>query len=269
MRLRTRVTFLSTADGGRLTATGDGYHPQLRQGSTYTSCVLHSVPPGATFEPGHTYDVDVEPMSGQVPAGVLEFYEGSRRVATAGPVIRTEAAVIALIESDPEAMPVLRAAAALGLPDWWIGAGFLRNRVWNALTGRPAEPDRDVDVAYFDPADLDPATETAAETRAATLLPGRPWEIRNQARMHLRNGVAPYTSTLDAISHWPETATCVAVTLRAGRVALTCCHGPADLLDMVVRPSPAFDTPSGRAKVEQRLTAKGWLTRWPGLRLEI
>lgn len=183
--------------------------------------------------------------------------------------LRTEADVVDLIASDPEAMAVLRAAAGLGLPDWWIGAGFLRNRVWNAITGHPAEPDRDVDVAYFDPADLDPATETAVEARAATILPGRPWEIRNQARMHRRNGDRPYTSALDAISRWPETATCVAVTLRGDRIVLVCAHGPADLLEMVVRPAPAFDTPAGRAKVEQRLAAKNWLTRWPGLRLEI
>ncbi|WP_244368101.1 nucleotidyltransferase family protein [Micromonospora echinofusca] len=177
--------------------------------------------------------------------------------------------VLGVIESDPEAMRVLRAVADLGLPDWWIGAGFVRNRIWDAISNLPALPERDVDVAYFDPDKLDPREETRAEARAMASLPGVPWEIRNQARMHLRNGDEPYTSTVDAMSRWPETATCVAVTLRDGSVRLVSCHGLADLVGMVVRPSPAFDTIAGRAKVRHRVKAKGWLDRWAGLRLEI
>ncbi|WP_433796708.1 nucleotidyltransferase family protein [Actinoplanes sp. CA-252034] len=177
--------------------------------------------------------------------------------------------VVAVIESDPAAMRTLRAAAGLGLPDWWIGAGFVRNRVWDAISGRPASPERDVDVAYFDPANPDPGEEVRAEARAVAILPDVPWEIRNQARMHLRNGDEPYTSTLDAMSRWPETATCVAVTLRDGAVQLVCCHGLDDLVGMVVRPSPAFDDSEGRAKVRRRMETKGWPARWAGLRLEI
>lgn len=177
--------------------------------------------------------------------------------------------VVRLIESDPGAMGILRAAAGLGLPDWWIGAGFVRNRVWDAIGNLPALPERDVDVAYFDPDKLDRREDERAEAQAAAALPGVPWEIRNQARMHLRNGVHPYASTLDAISRWPETATCVAVTLQGDSVRLAACHGLADLVGMVVRPSPAFDNAEGRAKVQRRAEAKGWLDRWTGLRLEI
>ncbi|MEV4758572.1 nucleotidyltransferase family protein [Micromonospora sp. NPDC049559] len=177
--------------------------------------------------------------------------------------------VVGVIESDPGAMRVLRAAAGLGLPDWWIGAGFVRNRVWDAISGLPVSPERDVDVAYFDPARRDPREDARAEAQAVAALPGVPWEIRNQARMHLRNGERPYTSTLDAISRWPETATCVAVTLRGGGVRLVACHGLADLVGMVVRPSPAFDNAAGRVEVQRRVEVKGWLDRWAGLRLEI
>ncbi|KUL41600.1 nucleotidyltransferase family protein [Actinoplanes awajinensis] len=181
----------------------------------------------------------------------------------------SERDVVGVIASDPAAMSVLRAAAKLGLPDWWIGAGFVRNRVWDAISDRPALPERDVDVAYFDPEKPDPREDTSAEARALAILPGVPWEIRNQARMHVRNGDEPYTSTLDAISHWPETATCLAVTLRSDAVHLVSCHGLDDLVGMVVRPSPTFDNPAGRATVHARVAAKRWLTRWPGLRLEL
>ena len=43
-----------------------------------------------------------------------------------------------LISADVEAMETLRAAQRLGLPDWWLGAGFVRNRVWDHLTPRLA-----------------------------------------------------------------------------------------------------------------------------------
>ncbi|GIF40168.1 hypothetical protein Axi01nite_44790 [Actinoplanes xinjiangensis] len=177
--------------------------------------------------------------------------------------------MVNVIESDPGAVRVLRAAAGLGLPDWWIGAGFVRNRIWDAIGDLPALPERDVDVVYFDPDRLDPGEDVRAEARAAEILPDVPWEIRNQARMHLHNGDEPYASTLDAISRWPETATCVAVTLRGDSVRLVCGHGPADLVGMVVRPSPAFRNEAGRATIRRRVEAKGWLDRWPGLRLEI
>jgi uncharacterized protein len=177
--------------------------------------------------------------------------------------------VVGVIEADLEAMKVLRAAAALELPDWWIGAGFVRNRVWDAISDLPARPDRDVDVAYFDPGMPDPREDEHAEARAVAILPGVPWEIRNQARMHLRNGDEPCTSTLDAMSRWPETATCVGVTLRGESPVLMSCHGLDDLVRMVVRPSPAFDNPAGRAKVRRRVETKGWLGRWAGLRLEV
>jgi uncharacterized protein len=177
--------------------------------------------------------------------------------------------VVAVIESDPGAMRILRAAAGLGLPDWWIGAGFVRGRVWDAISNFPPSPDRDVDLAYFDPRNTDPAEEARTEAQASAVLPGTPWEIRNQARMHLRNGDEPYASTLEAIARWPETATCVAVTLRDDAVHLVACHGLDDLVNMVVRPSPAFTDEAGRAKIHRRLESKGWLNRWPGLRLEV
>ncbi|MET8044359.1 nucleotidyltransferase family protein [Micromonospora sp. NPDC005215] len=177
--------------------------------------------------------------------------------------------VVGVIESDPGAMRVLRAVADLGLPDWWIGAGFVRNRVWDAISGLPVSPERDVDVAYFDPDKLDPREDARAEAHAIVALPEVPWEIRNQARMHLRNGDEPYMSALDAISRWPETATCVAVTLRNDSVRLVSSHGLTDLVGMVVRPSPAMDNATGRATVQRRVEVKGWLHRWAGLRLEI
>lgn len=158
--------------------------------------------------------------------------------------------------------------AGLGLPDCWIGAGFVRTPVWDRLHGydRPTPLD-DIDVVYFDPACLDPEAEQAQEARLRKALPDLPWSLRNQARMHLRNGDPPYRSTGDALRHWLETPTAVALRLAAdGRPELLSPFGLDDLLNLVIRP-----TPHARAKrmaaFRERLAAKDWLATWPKVRV--
>jgi hypothetical protein len=133
-----------------------------------------------------------------------------------------ESRVLELVTARPWRRRALEAVAALNLPDGWIGAGFLRAPVWDHLHGyqRPT-PLADIDVIYFDPEHREPEAERAHEARLAALAPGLPWSVRNQARMHERNGDRPYESTEDALKHWLETPTAVAVRLTAaGRPAL-------------------------------------------------
>ena len=165
-------------------------------------------------------------------------------------------------------MAPLRAVAALGLPDCWIGAGFVRNRVWDALCGFAFDtnPPADLDVVWFDPARASVAEDAAQEARLHALLPGPDWSVKNQARMHLRNRHRPYTSTADALAHWLETATGVAARLTPQGVEVMAPHGLADLLSLTLRPSPdALADPARLASLRQRAAEKGWLTRWPGL----
>ncbi len=88
-------------------------------------------------------------------------------------MIRDAAGIAALLEATPALRHPLEAVAALGLPDAWIGAGFIRNAVWDALCGLPfgSNPPGDVDVAWFGPMRLDPAgVEVAAPWGLADLL---------------------------------------------------------------------------------------------------
>src|SRR5262245_34828741 len=102
-----------------------------------------------------------------------------------------------IIAQDPVGMEQLRSVRALGLPDWCIAAGFVRNRVWDHLHGiAPPRPTNDIDVLYYDASDLSKATEQAHEARLAARLPA-PWQVRNQARMHLSKGLPQHKSTSD------------------------------------------------------------------------
>lgn len=173
--------------------------------------------------------------------------------------------VIDIISSNKWRMGVLRLVEDVGLPDWWIGAGFVRNAVWDHLHGKPMTPLNDIDVLYFDPERTDPDIDESIEMELTSRGPKKPWSVRNQARMHLRNGDEPYASTADAISHWQETATAVAVSISsAGHVVLAAPHGVDDLMDLIVRPT----APEKAALVAERAEAKRWTKLWPKLRFE-
>lgn len=171
----------------------------------------------------------------------------------------------AFVAAQPAMMAALQAVLDHAPPGSWIGAGFLRNAVWDALHGRT--PDvaglADLDVVFHDAADATPTRDTAAEAALRAAAPGLPWSVTNQARMHAGNGHAPYADVADAIAHWPETATAVAARLGPGGVGILAPHGVADLFGLVVRPSPVF---AARTEViRTRVDAKGWLARWPRL----
>lgn len=172
-----------------------------------------------------------------------------------------------LIESNDAMMAVLRAVRSLDLPDWWIGAGFVRNKVWDVLSGQQRTPSGDIDVVYFDSSDLSEEREQELQERLEELCPTGKWSVTNQARMHVVNGDEPYSSSLDAIAHWPEIATAVAITLDdAQRVVFRAPCGAEDLLNMVIRPTPTFENKP--EEYRKRLTEKKWTEKWPNVRVQ-
>jgi len=156
--------------------------------------------------------------------------------------------------------------ASLSLPDCWIGAGFLRNAVWDHLHGRAvSSPVGDIDVIWFDPARADAAADAWLERKLGELDPLLDWSVKNQCRMHVRNGDAAYTSSGDAMRHWPD-ATAVAVRQSEGLGCQFCApFGFDDLFGLVIRPTPGFQG-AKRSIVTSRVAAKGWLHTWPLLR---
>lgn len=183
--------------------------------------------------------------------------------------IQTEADIAQLIESDSWMMDTLRAAESLNLPDWWIGAGFLRNKVWDAIEGNTSMPARDVDLVYFDPTDVRPETDWAYDAYMREHFPFAEWQVRNQARMHYKNDFAPFMSTADGISHWVETATCTAVKLNEGKLMFLMCHGIDDLISLTARPVKAFRSPDTIQIFYDRIESKHWRERWPSIKIEV
>jgi uncharacterized protein len=181
------------------------------------------------------------------------------------PPLRTLRDLARLLEAHADLHALLLHVESLGLPDCWIGAGFIRNTVWDVLHGRAIDVSRlnDVDVIFFDPSDTRRERESDLENRLHEISPGAIWSVKNQARMHRRNGDAPYRDTFDAVAHWAETATALAARSLDGRIDVMAPHGVKDLLNLIVRPVPAFEQ-----KMEvyrKRVLSKDWPARWPRL----
>ncbi len=179
-----------------------------------------------------------------------------------------EARLRSLITHDRWLMEVLRTVRALALPDWVVGSGVIRNLVWDHLHGFTERTElRDVDVAYFDPTELSRSRDRAVEAELTRRMPSVPWEVTNQAGVHLwyeaRFGepIAAAASIEDALGTWPETATAVGVRLVAGddvEVVAPC--GLEDLFAMVLRRNPR------QVSVEffrKRVADKEIAARWP------
>ena len=182
---------------------------------------------------------------------------------------RSQEDITQVLEVDGWRMDVLKAAEELDLPDWWIGAGFLRNAIWSAIEGIDSQPTRDVDLVYFNKDDIRPEIDWAYDERMKTDYPFAELEIRNQARMHYVNDFDPYLSAADGIAHWVETATCVAVKLENGKLQYLFCHGTEDLFGLIARPIPEFNTEALLPTFYSRIEKKRWREKWPGLKVEV
>lgn len=172
-----------------------------------------------------------------------------------------------IIRADPVRWHLLALVRALRSPDSWIGAGFVRNAVWDHLHQRPpSPPNGDVDVVWHDYGKADLAEDSRYEAALHAAEPSIVWSVKNQARMHVRNGDAPYGSVAEAMLHWPETATAIAVRRDEKEgIEIIAPFGLDDLLNLILRPTPRFA--ANKAHIyEQRVRTKGWAASWPLLR---
>jgi uncharacterized protein len=176
--------------------------------------------------------------------------------------------LVKIVSASPWFMDALRAVASLRLQTWCIGAGAVRNLVWDHLHNH-AQPSSlsDVDVAYFDKDDLNAETEKAIQSALQGTAPNVPWEVTNQAAVHLwfenyfGHKVEPLHSLEEAIASWPEYATSVGVTLSdREEIQIISPWGLEDLFGVTVRRNP---TRVSLETYRQRVEQKRYTQRWP------
>jgi hypothetical protein len=173
--------------------------------------------------------------------------------------------IIQLVKDDPWMMDILKTAKTLNLPDCWVCAGFVRSKIWDVLHGFTVRtPMPDIDVIYFDKSHLNEEIEKELEKRLKSINPNIPWSVKNEARMHVVNNIPPYSSSVDAISKFPETTTALGLTLdEQNNVVLTAPCGIEDVVNLVLKPTPFFEETKERAKIyEERIVKKNWKGIW-------
>ncbi len=171
-----------------------------------------------------------------------------------------------IVREDAMLMSLLRAVRSVALPDAYVAAGAVRDRVWDRLHDATPLPPRDVDVVFFDPTN-DEARQKRAVATLEAAHPELTWDVVNQARVHhwyrgANGGPVPaLRSTEEGIATWPETVTCLGVRLRDDDDLDVCApHGLDDLFALRWRHHPAR---ASVATFEQRLAKKRVAERWP------
>lgn len=181
-----------------------------------------------------------------------------------------EEKIIDLIMEDKWMMSILETAKSLNLPDWWICAGFVRSKIWDTLHNfNERTPIPDIDVIYFYPTNIDELMEKKLEEMFKTLMPNIPWSVKNEARMHIKSIMPPYSSSVDAISKFPETATALGVKLdEKDNVILTAPCGIDDVVNLEVKPTSYFTKTKERVEIyEDRISKKNWKSIWKNLKV--
>lgn len=213
-----------------------------------------------------------------------------------------EARLGAILRADPGRLACLEiareACLAEGISDYLLAAGFVRNAVWDHLHDAAHSPLNDVDLIFMgspqsedgalnteSPSDgnsqaakhqeqrLLLALKSAALTRSrasAAEIPDNlvdiPWEVKNQRRMHLKHGDAPYASLVEAMAAWPEQETAVGVRLNPdGELEFQSAWGLESLFALKLTPAPGRSL----AVFQQRLAQKDWLRRFPRLTVDV
>jgi hypothetical protein len=159
------------------------------------------------------------------------------------------AALAGILRADHLTWQALQRARDLDLPDWMVVSGAIYNTVWNSLTGKPSGYGvKDIDLFYFDGADLSWEAEDAVIKIGEKHFAGLPVEIRNQARVHLwypeRFGrqCPVYRSSADSLSYFASCTHAVGVRLTdAGEFEVTAPFGLDDIFSFRVTPNHVMD----------------------------
>ncbi|GGA87086.1 nucleotidyltransferase family protein [Ornithinibacillus halotolerans] len=180
-----------------------------------------------------------------------------------------EKQLIDIIKQDKQIMSILEVVEKLNLNDAFVCAGLIRNKVWDTLH-RITTPIQDIDVIYFDSTDTSREIEKELENKLIKLLPNQPWSVKNQARMHVKSGFKPFSSSYEAVAHFPETPTAVALRLCNNSMDIMAPYGLQDLFECKVRPTPFYEKSSQFYTIYlERIKMKKWNDIWEGLTIEI
>ena len=186
-------------------------------------------------------------------------------------IVKNEQEILEAFRKNPDMMAILTIIRNLCLKDSWLAAGSVRNFIWNILSDKsPFDCETDEDLIFFDP-DVSYEETLAIESKLREDVPQYQWELKNQVYMHQHSPhTAPYTSSRDAMSKYPERCTALGLRLNEeSTLELFNPYGLEDILNFQVRPTPHFLENQDRMELYRtRLSKKNWQDKWKNLILK-
>ncbi|MFW8599344.1 nucleotidyltransferase family protein [Enterococcus innesii] len=174
-----------------------------------------------------------------------------------------------ILEKDNALYKIIRNVSALGIPNLYVGGGSVTQSVWNHLFSKPIGYGiSDVDIVYFD-TDLSLEKERMVLEQIVKTTKQNQYalDVKNEARVHLWYeeefgfSIPAYTSTEEAISTWPSTATSIGVFFdQENKLQIFAPYGMYDLFSGIVRPNKAMIS---REVYEKKI--EKWCSKWPEL----
>lgn len=168
-------------------------------------------------------------------------------------------------------MGILEEARAIGLKDYYVGAGCVTQTVWNHLHGFDGLYGiKDIDFVYYNDTSSD-LQDQDFTGKVIGLLDRFNLEVdvTNEAKVHLWYeskfgfSIEPYKSVEDAIDTWPTTASSIGIRLEDnGELIVYAPYKINDLMDMIIRPNKTLVT-------EEIYLGKAmkWQKKWPLLKV--
>lgn len=183
-------------------------------------------------------------------------------------MVERENELLEIIKGDKRLMRILQVAQSVNLPNWYIGAGVIRNTVWDTLHEVPQpSPIRDIDFIYYS---AEPIDEVPIRKKLQEVFPNVEWDIKNSATVHewykaKRNIDRPALfSSEEDIDAWPETASCIGIRITKDNSFLIYApYGINDLLDMVFRRNKTNEYSVSPEVFKRRVIDKKIAQRWP------
>lgn len=153
----------------------------------------------------------------------------------------------------------------------YLSAGVIRNLVWSVLHQQNYEIEQtEIDVIFYDLTDQY-AEQQRLEFLLSQKFPENEWDVVNQAFVHTWYktdqglAIAQYSSLIDALSVWVETATAIAVRLLENDdLEIVAPFELNDLFELKLRWNNRLVS---REVFTQRVQSKRFLEKWQNLQI--
>lgn len=177
--------------------------------------------------------------------------------------------LVHIVSKNEILMRIFDALDAIGLEDYYVGAGAIVQTVWNHQENKGLISGiSDIDIVYYDDANL--VQEGDIREQLLDQLYDCPlWlDIKNQANVHtwyedkFGYSIKPYPSLEDALDTWPTTASAIGLRRLDNKWVVYAPFGIEDLMSQVVRANSRQIT----EEIYDKKVIK-WTSKWPNLKI--